>query len=105
MNKKPSSESAFFNLRVLVVLCAVGALLVFVAFGALPGGHAVPQQSAQNQNSGVAQAQKSTNDNPSSPASALSPRERTSSSNFTLMEGPGPNGETCLLYTSDAADE
>src|SRR4051812_23907231 len=49
MNKKSSSESAFFNFRVLVLLCAVGALLVFVAFGALPGGRAVPKQAAQSQ--------------------------------------------------------
>ena len=40
MNKKSSSQSAFFNLRVLLLLCAVGALLVFAALGALPGGRA-----------------------------------------------------------------
>src|SRR5438874_5253104 len=47
MNKKSSSQSAFFNFRVLLLLCAVGALLVLAALGALPGGHATgPQQPA-----------------------------------------------------------
>src|SRR5437763_5026668 len=40
MNKKSSSQSAFFNFRVLLLLCAVGTLLVFAALGALPGGRA-----------------------------------------------------------------
>src|SRR4051794_20869295 len=38
MNKKSSSQSAFFNFRVLLFLCAIGTLLVFAAIGALPGG-------------------------------------------------------------------
>src|SRR6266513_638129 len=47
MNKKSSSQSAFFNFRVLLLLCAVGALLVLAALGALPGGRATgPQQPA-----------------------------------------------------------
>src|SRR5436190_12263780 len=40
MNKKSSSQSAFFNFRVLLLLCAVGTLVVFAALGALPGGRA-----------------------------------------------------------------
>src|SRR5437762_1735389 len=47
MNKKSSSQSAFFNFRVLLLLCAVGALLVLAALGALPVGRATgPQQPA-----------------------------------------------------------
>src|SRR5262249_55655259 len=56
MKKKPSSQSAFFNFRVLLSLCLAGALLVFAALGALPGGSAKPQRSAQTQTGGIAQA-------------------------------------------------
>src|SRR5437899_1831434 len=56
MNKKSSSQSAFFNFRVLFLLCAVVAVLVFAALGALPGRSARPQQSAQDQTGSLAQA-------------------------------------------------
>src|SRR4029077_9368330 len=47
MKKKSSSKSAFFNFRVLFVLCSIGAALVLAAFGARPGGSASgPHQSA-----------------------------------------------------------
>ena len=98
MKKKSSSKSAFFNFRVLLFLCVAGALLVLAAFGARPGGSARPQPSAQDQNGGLAQPG---NNNVSPPASGLVPRERASSSSFTLMEGPGPNGETVTTDKSD----
>ena len=60
MKKKSSSKSAFFNFRVLLFLCVAGALLVFAAFGARPGGSARPQPSAQDRNGGLAQAQEAT---------------------------------------------
>src|SRR5438309_10138782 len=47
MKKKSSSQSAFFNFRVLFFLCAVVAVLVFAAFG---------QRSAQDQKGSPAQA-------------------------------------------------
>src|SRR6266404_5622094 len=47
MKKKSSSQSAFFNFRVLFLLCAVVAVLVFAAFG---------QRSAQDQKGSRAQA-------------------------------------------------
>src|SRR6266403_3887563 len=56
MKKKSSSQSAFFNFRVLFLLCAVVAVLVFAALGALPGGRAMPQRSAQDQTGSLAQA-------------------------------------------------
>src|SRR6478672_3307549 len=102
MKKKSSAKSAFFNFRVLLFLCAAGALLVFAAFGARPGGSARPQPSAQGQTGGPAQAREANNNNNvSPPASGLLPRERASSSSFTLMEGPGPGGET---VTTDKPD-
>src|SRR6266581_4989909 len=101
MKKKPSSQSAFFNFRVLFLLCAIGAALVFAAFGGLSGRPAVPQQSAPDQKGSLAQAPQASNNNASPPTSGLLPRERASSSNFTLMETPGPNGET---VTTDKPD-
>src|SRR6476619_910064 len=98
MKKKSSSKSAFFNFRVLLLLCVAGALLVLAAFGARPGGSARPQPSAQDQNGGLVQP-GNYNLSPSGPG--LVPRERASSSSFTLIEGPGPNGET---VTTDKAD-
>jgi hypothetical protein len=56
MNKKSSSKSAFLNFRVLLLLCAAGAILVLAAFGARPGGSARPQSSAQDRNVAPAQA-------------------------------------------------
>jgi hypothetical protein len=55
MNKKSSSKSAFLNFRVLLFLCAAGALLVLAAFGARPGS-ARPEASAQDRNGGRAPA-------------------------------------------------
>src|SRR5439155_14657766 len=69
MKKKSSSQSAFFNFRVLLLLCLGGALLVLAAFGALPGGRAMPQGSAQDQTGDLAQAPQPSNNNASSPAS------------------------------------
>ena len=98
MNKKSSSQSAFFNFRVLLLLCAVGALLVLAAFGARPGGSAKPQPSAQDQNGGLAQPGNN-NLSPSGPG--LLPRQRASSSSFNLMEAPASDGAT---VTTDKAD-
>src|SRR5437660_10246458 len=56
MKKKASSRSACFTFRVLFLLCAVVAVLVFAALGALPGRSARPQQSAQDQTGSLAQA-------------------------------------------------
>src|SRR5437870_12321964 len=60
MKKKSSSQSAFFNFRVLLLLCSVVAVLVFAAFG---------QRSAQDQKGGLAQAPQASNNNVSPPAS------------------------------------
>src|SRR6266481_2256492 len=95
MKKKPSSQSAFFNFRVLFLLCSVVALLVFAALGARPGGSAKPQPSAQDQNGGLAQAQEANNNTNLSPSGpGLLPRQRASSSSFSLMEAPASNGAT-----------
>src|SRR5260370_35930236 len=101
MKKKSSSQSAFFNFRVLLLLCSVVALLVFAALGALPGGRAMPQRSAQDQNGGLAQASQPSNNNPSLPSSGLAPRQRASSSTFSLMEAPASTGAT---VTTDKTD-
>jgi hypothetical protein len=101
MKKKSSSKSAFFNFRVLFLLCAAGALLVLAAFGARPGGSAKPQPSAQDRNLAPAQAQQSGTNNLSPSGPDLAPHQRESGSGFTLMEGPGPNGET---VTTDKPD-
>src|SRR6266508_230331 len=98
MKKKSSSKSAFFNFRVLLFLCAAGALLVLAAFGARPGGSVTPQPSAQDQNGGLAQP---ANNNLSPSGPGLLPRQRASSSSFSLMEAPGSNGAT---VTTDKAD-
>src|SRR5437773_3051810 len=101
MNKKSSSQSAFFNFRVLLVLCAVGAALVLAAFGGLSGGPARPQPSAQDQNGSLAQAPQASNNNASPSTSGLLPRERASNSGFTLMEAPASDGAT---VTTDKPD-
>src|SRR6184192_3500324 len=98
MKKKSSSKSAFFNFRVLLWFCLAGALLVLAAFGARPGGSARSQPSAQDQSGGLAQAPQPDNNNPSPPAGA---HQRTSSSNFTLMEMPGSTGATVTTDKSD----
>src|SRR6266853_5025409 len=89
MKKKSSSQSAFFNFRVLFLLCAVVAVLVFAAFG---------QRSAQDQKGSLTQAPQPGNNNPSRPLLA---RQRASSSTFSLMEAPGSNGAT---VTTDKPD-
>src|SRR5882757_5733692 len=101
MKKKSSSQSAFFNFRVLFLLCSVVALVVLAAFGARPGGSARPQPSAQDRNDAPAQAQQPGTKSLSPSGPGLLPRQRASSSSFTLMEGPGPNGET---VTTDKPD-
>src|SRR5262249_20907903 len=78
MKKKPSSQSAFFNFRVLFLLCSVGALLMLVAFGALPGGPTRPHPSGQAQANGLAQA----------PASSAKDALRASAIPATKLSGP-----------------
>src|SRR5439155_6934399 len=99
MKKKSSSQLAFFNFRVLFLLCAAGALLVLAALGALPGGPARPERSAHDQN--LAQASQPSNNNASLPASGLLPRQRASSTTFRLMEAPGSSGATVTTDKSD----
>src|SRR5437016_11286142 len=101
MKKKSSSKSAFFNFRVLLWFCLAGAVLVLAAFGARPGGSAKPQTSAQDQNGGVAQAQQPGTNTLSPSGPGLLPHQRTSSSNFTLMEMPGSTGATVTTDKSD----
>src|SRR4029077_17266141 len=101
MKKKPSSQSAFFNFRVLLLLCSVVALLVFAALGQLPGGRAMPQRSAQDQTGGLAQAPHPINNNSFLPASGLAPRQRASSTTFSLMEAPASTGATVTTDKSD----
>src|SRR6266550_7525405 len=98
MKKKSSSKSAFFNFRVLLLLCVAGALLVLAAFGARPGGSARPQQSGQDQNRSLSEAPQPDNNNPSPPAGA---HQRASSSGFTLTEMTGSTGAT---VTTDKPD-
>lgn len=51
MKKKPTSQSAFFNRRILVSLafCSIGILLALLAFALYPGGNALAQGQQQNQ--------------------------------------------------------
>src|SRR6266550_2884662 len=101
MKKKSSSKSAFFNFRVLLWFCLAGAVLVFAAFGARPGGPASPQQPAQDQNGALAQAQQPGNNTLSPSGPGLLQHQRTSSSSFTLMEVPGSTGATVTTDKSD----
>src|SRR6266550_3774271 len=101
MKKKSSSKSAFFNFRVLLWFCLAGAVLVFAAFGARPGGPASPQQPAQDQNGALAQAQQPGNNTLSPSGPGLLQHQRTSSSSFTLMEMPGSTGATVTTDKSD----
>src|SRR5689334_21310396 len=78
MKKKPSSQSAFFNFRVLFLLCSVGALLVLVAFGALPGGPTRPHPSVQAQTNGLSQA----------PTACAKTDRRASAIPATKLSGP-----------------
>jgi len=111
MKKKPSSQSAFFNFRVLLFLCLGGALLVLAALGALPGGRAMPQGSAQDQKGGLAQAPTATvqSDRRASaiPATKLSGQRATEVFNLGTSRAEGanqaeaPNGAT---LTTDQED-
>ena len=101
MKKKSSSKSAFFNFRVLLLLCLAGTLLVLAAFAARPGGSARPQRPSQGQNSGLPQASLASNNNPSPPSPGSLGRQRESNTSFNLMEMPGPNGETVTTDKSD----
>ncbi|MGE5209156.1 MAG: hypothetical protein ACM3KL_07485, partial [Alphaproteobacteria bacterium] len=100
MKKKLSSKSAFFNFRVLILLCAAGTALMLAAFGARPSGSARSQPS-EDQNRGVTRVQQPGSNSlpPSGPG--IVPHQRASSSGFTLMEGPGPDGETVTTDKSD----
>src|SRR5437762_1791633 len=91
MNKKSSSQSAFFNFRVLLLLCAVGALLVLAALGALPAGRATGPQQAANApgNSQISATQTQTNQAPT--ASAKDAR-RASAIAATKLSGPQATG-------------
>src|SRR6266446_1496054 len=101
MKKKSSSKSAFFNFRVLLLLCLAGTLLVLAAFAARPGASARPQRPSQGQNSGLPQASLASNNNPSPPSPGSLGRQRESNTSFNLMEMPGPNGETVTTDKSD----
>src|SRR5882672_6427292 len=75
MKKKSSSQSAFFNFRVLFLLCAVVAVLVFGAFG---------QRSAQDQKGSPAQAPPASQSVAKDPsASASAPTELSGPSQAT----------------------
>src|SRR5205814_4317924 len=91
MNKKSSSQSAFFNLRVLLLLCAVGALLVLAALGALPGGRATAthQSASAPGDSQMSATQTKTNQAPT--ASAKDAR-RASAIAATKLSGPQATG-------------
>src|SRR5438552_19013983 len=95
MNKKSSSQSAFFNFRVLLLLCAVGALLVLAALGALPSGRATgPQQPANAPgNSQISAAQTKTNQAPTATAKDA---RRPSAIASTKLSGPPPTGVSYL---------
>src|SRR5437762_5852711 len=101
MKKKSSSKSAFFNFRVLLLLCLAGTLLVLAAFAARPGASARPQRPSQGQNSGLPQASLANNNNPSPPSPGSLGRQRESNASFNLMEMPGPNGENVTTDKSD----
>src|SRR5437868_15273996 len=47
MKKKPASQSAFFNSRVLVgfTICAIGAVFALLAFAIYPAGNAFARQN------------------------------------------------------------
>ncbi len=102
MKKKSSSQSAFFNFRVLLFLCLGGALLALAALGALPGAPGESQRSAtQTQTAQAPQASNNNDNNASPPASGLLPGQRASNSTFSLMEAPGSSGAT---VTTDKPD-
>jgi hypothetical protein len=54
MKTKPTSQLAFFNLRVLLsfAFCSIGVLLALVAFALYPGATALAQGSNENQSPG-----------------------------------------------------
>src|SRR5439155_26396096 len=91
MNKKSSSQSAFFNFRVLLLLCAVGALLVLAALGALPGGRAAgPQQPASAPGaSQISSTQTKTNQ---SPTPSAKDARRASAIAANNLSGPHAKG-------------
>src|SRR6266403_3932755 len=107
MKKKSSSQSAFFNFRVLFLLCAVVAVLVLAALGALPGGRAMPQRSAQDQKGSLAQAQEASNNNVSPPASGTTATvegdRRASAIPATKLSGPRATGVFYLAVSRAAA--
>src|SRR6059058_3546386 len=92
MNKKSSSQSAFFNLRVLLLLCAVGALLVFAALGALPGGRASskPHRSASAQ--GESQMSAAQTQTAQAPTASAKDALRASAFPATKLSGPQATG-------------
>src|SRR5438132_10027129 len=87
MNKKSSSQSAFFNFRVLLVLCAIGALLVFAALGALPGGRATgPQRSSSAP--GESQRNATQTQTAQAPTASANGDRRASAIAATKLSGP-----------------
>jgi subtilisin-like proprotein convertase family protein len=63
MKKKPASQSAFFNPRVLIgALCLVGALGALFAFHAMPGASALAQQEPEQNQTPVAAHKVSVSD-------------------------------------------
>src|SRR5256884_1571165 len=98
MKKKSSSQSAFFNFRVLLLLCSVVAVLVFAAFG---------QRSAQDQKGGLAQAPQASNNNVSPPASGTTATvegdRRASAIPATKLSGPRATGAFYLAVSRAAS--
>src|SRR2546429_745407 len=98
MKKKSSSQSAFFNFRVLLLLCSVVAVLVFAAFG---------QRSAQDQKGGLAQAPQASNNNVSPPASGTTATvegdRRASAIPATKLSGPRATGVFYLAVSRAAS--
>src|SRR5207248_1025030 len=87
MNKKSSSQSAFFNFRVLLLLCAVGTLLVLAAFGALPGGRATGSHQSASAPGESPMSATQTQTTQASTASAKGDR-RASAIPATKLSGP-----------------
>src|SRR5437763_9487911 len=87
MNKKSSSQSAFFNFRVLLLLCAVGTLLVLAALGALPGGRATGSHQSASARGESQMSATQTQTSQASTASAKGDR-RASAIAATKLSGP-----------------
>src|SRR5205814_10481239 len=96
MNKKSSSQSAFFNFRVLLLLCAVGALLVLAALAALPGGRAAaPHQSATAPGDSQTSATQTQPNQP--PTASAKDARRAAAITATKLSGPQATGLVRLV--------